>query len=126
MVVNMVTSSDFPLFQYCLSMLSYIDSGFELYLFKLNSCILGSSWGFFELFCTALQVVLKKGKWNNIIFNIYVQQLSSHLEPVNGDCEAYEAPCPFHTIGCQDEEVGPVNACYLTLEKPIFFLPQYC
>lgn len=69
---------------------------------------------------------VKKGKWNNIIFNINVQQLSSHLDPVNGDCEAYEAPCPFHTIGCQDEEVGPVNTCYFTFEKPFFFLPQYC
>lgn len=65
--------------------------------------------------------MLKKGKWNNIIFNINVQQLSSHLDPVNGDCEAYEAPCPFHTIGCQDEEVGPVNTCYFTFEKPFFF-----
>ena len=60
MVVNMVTSSDFSLFQYCLTMLIYIETGFELYLFKVNTCILGSSRGFFELFCTALPAVLNK------------------------------------------------------------------
>ena len=60
MVVDIVTSSDFSLFQYCLSMLSYIETGFELYLFKVNTRILESSRGFFELFCTALPAVLKK------------------------------------------------------------------
>jgi len=32
------------------------------------------------------------------------KQLSSHLDPVHGDCEAVEAPCPFRNIGCPDEK----------------------
>lgn len=40
------------------------------------------------------------------IFTVVTLQLSSHLDPVNGDCEAVEAPCPFHNIGCPDGEVS--------------------
>nr|XP_058957789.1 TNF receptor-associated factor 3-like [Pocillopora verrucosa] len=31
------------------------------------------------------------------------KQLSSHLDPVNGDCEAVKAPCPFHKVGCKQK-----------------------
>ncbi|KAJ7339337.1 hypothetical protein OS493_005730 [Desmophyllum pertusum] len=33
-------------------------------------------------------------------YDIDCPDFSSHLDPVNGDCEATEAPCPFHELGC--------------------------
>lgn len=51
---------------------------------------------------------------------INLQQLSSHLDSVNGDCEAFEAACPFHTVGCPDKEVGLVKTYCFMLEKPKF------
>nr|XP_058940193.1 TNF receptor-associated factor 3-like [Pocillopora verrucosa] len=32
------------------------------------------------------------------------KQLSSHLDPVDGDCEGVEAPCPFHKVGCKQKK----------------------
>lgn len=37
----------------------------------------------------------------------FSRQLSNHLDLVKGDCQAVEAPCPFHSIGCPDAEVSP-------------------
>lgn len=31
------------------------------------------------------------------------KQLSIHLDPVHGDCEAIEAPCPYHKVGCKQK-----------------------
>ena len=51
---------------------------------------------------------------------INLQQLSSHLDSVNGDCEAFEAPCPFHTVGCPEKEVGLVKTYCFCLKSQNF------
>ena len=51
----------------------------------------------------------------------FLKQLSSHLDPVNGDCEAVEAPCPFHSIGCPDAEVSYKTFNFNYRDPLIFF-----
>ena len=43
--------------------------------------------------------------------NLYSLKLSSHLDAVNGDCEAVEVPCAFESIGCKHGKVSSY-ICY--------------
>ena len=37
-------------------------------------------------------------------------QLSDHQDPVVGDCDAVQGPCPFAQIGCSKTEVHAIPA----------------
>jgi len=35
--------------------------------------------------------------------------LQDHQNPILGDCEGVEGPCPFSQIGCSKKEVRPIT-----------------
>ena len=42
---------------------------------------------------------------NSCLFSF---QLSDHQDPVIGDCDAVQGPCPFAQIGCSKTEVHEI------------------
>ena len=50
-------------------------------------------------------------------------QLSDHQDPVIGDCDAVQGPCPFAQIGCSKTEVHEISIViiiYLSSLTPWF------
>ena len=43
---------------------------------------------------------------NSFLFSF---QLSDHQDPVIGDCDAVQGPCPFAQIGCSKTEVHEIS-----------------
>ena len=50
---------------------------------------------------------------------LFMFQLSDHQDPVIGDCDAVQGPCPFAQIGCSKTEVHDIRDSSL-IPNPFF------
>ena len=41
----------------------------------------------------------------NVTSIFFISQMADHQNPILGDCEKIEGPCPFSQIGCSKKEV---------------------
>ena len=51
---------------------------------------------------------------------LFIFQLSDHQDPVVGDCDAVQGPCPFAQIGCSKTEV------YKIIDMSLIPNPSFC
>ena len=51
---------------------------------------------------------------------LFIFQLSDHHDPVVGDCDAVQGPCPFAQIGCSKTEV------YKIRDRSLIPNPSFC